>query len=136
MKTYNELITIKDFRERYLYLKIGGIIGDETFGTDRYLNQIFYKTPEWRRFRNEVIIRDNGCDLAHEDYSIQGRIIIHHINPITADDILKRRSLLFDPDNVVCVSHNMHEAIHYGDISLLPEDYIPRQPNDTIPWRQ
>lgn len=136
MKTYNELITIKDFRERYLYLKIGGIIGDETFGTDRYLNQIFYKTPEWRRFRNEVIIRDNGCDLAHEDYSIQGRIIIHHINPITADDILKRRSPLFDPDNVVCVSHNMHEAIHYGDISLLPEDYIPRQPNDTIPWRQ
>ena len=136
MKTYNKLITIKDFRERYLYLKIGGRIGDETFGTDRYLNQMFYKTPEWRRFRNEIIIRDNGCDLAHEDYTIQGRIIIHHINPITADDILKRKSLLFDPDNVVCVSHSMHEAIHYGDISLLPEDYIPRQPNDTIPWRQ
>ena len=135
MKTYSELIKIKDFKERFLYLKLGGMIGEETFGMERYLNQMFYRTPEWKRFRNEIIIRDDGHDLAHEDYEIQGRIIIHHLNPITPDDILKRRSLLLDPDNVVCVSHNTHEAIHYGDVSLLPEDYIPRRKDDTIPWR-
>ena len=135
MRKYSELIKIQDFHKRYEYLVLKGSIGEQTFGMERHLNQTFYKSPEWRRFRNDILIRDNGCDMAHEEYPIQGKIIIHHLNPITPDDILKRSYLLLDPENVVCVSHRTHEAIHYGDISLLPEDYIPRQPNDTIPWR-
>lgn len=135
MRKYSELIKIQDFHKRYEYLSLKGSIGEQTFGMERHLNQTFYKSPEWRRFRNDILIRDNGCDMAHEEYPIQGKIIIHHLNPITPDDILKRSYLLLDPENVVCVSHRTHEAIHYGDISLLPEDYIPRQPNDTIPWR-
>ena len=135
MRKYSELIKIKDFKERFEYVSLKGRVGEETFGTDRYLNQIFYSSPEWKRFRNDILIRDSGYDLAHEGYAIQGKIIIHHLEPITVDDILRRGEALLDPENVVCVSYMTHQAIHYGDSSLLPEDYIPRRPNDTIPWR-
>lgn len=135
-KTYSELITIPTFIERYRYLKIGGSVGEETFGYDRYLNQILYKTPEWRRFRRDIILRDNGCDLACEGYEIHERIIVHHINPITVEDVLKRHPKIFDPENVVCTWLRTHNAIHYGDESLLFTEPITRAPNDTCPWRR
>lgn len=141
-KTYNlrrsfrELSRLKTFDERFAYLRLGGIVGESTFGSDRYLNQILYKSPEWRSFRNDVIIRDNGCDLAIPGRDILGdRIIIHHINPLTVEDVENRNPAIFDLDNVVCVSHNTHEAIHYGDESLLPKDPVERRPNDTCPWK-
>lgn len=135
-KLYSELIQIEDFIKRYEYLKIGGAIGAITFGHDRYLNQIFYRSPEWIRFRNQIIIRDQGCDLAHLDHEITKKIIIHHLNPITKEDILNRSPNLFDPENVVCTSLRTHNAIHYGDDSLLEIYKITiRRPNDTIPWK-
>lgn len=136
IKTYSELITLPTFLERYKYLKLGGLVGEETFGYDRYLNQILYRSQEWKRFRNEIILRDNGCDLAHEEYEINGRILIHHINPITLADINNRNPMIFDPENVISTSHNTHNAIHYGDESLLITDPIVRRPGDTIPWRR
>jgi len=136
MKSYQELIQFKTFEERYRYLQIKGVIGARTFGSDRYLNQVLYSSPEWKSFRHQVIIRDNGCDLGMEGYDILGdRIIIHHINPITADDVKKRDRKIFDLDNVICVSHRTHEAIHYGDENLLPAMPIIRRPGDTCPWR-
>lgn len=135
MKSYSELITIPDFLDRFEYLKLKGSIGQETFGHTRYLNQILYRSYEWKRFRQEIIIRDDGHDLAHPDREIGGLIIVHHINPITIDDVRYHRSCVFDPDNVVCVAHITHEAIHYGDEGLLMKDPIIRRPNDTIPWR-
>ena len=134
-KSYHEMVKLKTFKERYEYLKLSGRIGNVTFGCDRYLNQVFYNSKEWKNFRNQIIIRDNGCDLGIDGRIITGKLLIHHINPITKKDILNRSDLLFDEDNVICVSHMTHEAIHYGDSSLLLEDYIPRRPNDTIPWR-
>lgn len=134
-KTYEELIKLKTFKERYRYLKLSGRIGEETFGFNRYLNQVFYRSKEWKQFRNKIIIRDNGCDLGIDGMEIRNKILIHHINPITKKDILERSELLMDENNVICVSHNTHEAIHYGDESLLQDEYIPRRPNDTIPWR-
>lgn len=134
-KTYEELIKLKTFKERYRYLKLSGRIGEETFGFNRYLNQVFYRSKEWKQFRNKIIIRDNGCDLGIDGMEIHSKILIHHINPITKKDILERSELLMDENNVICVSHNTHEAIHYGDESLLQDEYIPRRPNDTIPWR-
>ena len=139
-KSYSELITIPDYKDRYLYLQLNSKIGVETFGHDRYLNQILYTSSEWRRFRNQIILRDNGHDMAMPDldYEISGWIIVHHINPITIEDVLNRNPYVFDPDNVVCVSDMTHKAIHYGDISLLmllrPE-WSERRPNDTIPWK-
>ena len=118
--SYSDLITLPTFTERYRYLKQSGIVAEETFGGHRYLNQSYYKSPEWRRVRNEVIIRDKGCDLGVEGYEIADRIYVHHINPITEDDILDRSPALFDPENLICVSFNTHQAIHYGDESLLP----------------
>ena len=135
MRTYEELITIKDFFDRYRYLKIGGSIGETTFGAERYLNQKFYKSQEWRSFRREIIVRDFGCDLGVSDRHIGGLIIIHHINPITIDDIIQRNPIVLDPNNAICCSSITHKAIHYGDESLLIEDYVDRRPNDTIPWR-
>ena len=135
IKSYSELITIPTFVERYEYLKLGGKVGEETFGFDRYLNQTLYRSSEWKRFRRDIILRDNGCDLACEDREIYGKIIIHHINPITLEDIHKRNPMIFDPDNVIATSLDTHNAIHYGDDSLLFE-IVDRQPNDTCPWRQ
>ena len=136
IKSYSELITIPDYIGRYNYLKIDGKVGAETFGHDRYLNQILYTSDEWRAFRRKVIIRDGGCDMAHEDYELEDRIIIHHINPITVEDVLNRDPKVFDFDNVVCVSHRTHLAIHYGDESQLVLPPVERSRNDTCPWRR
>ena len=134
-KTYSELITITTFEERFEYLQLKGSVGKDTFGYDRYLNQILYNSPEWKKLRNQIIIRDNGCDLAFEGYDIHSHIMIHHLNPITVDDVVARSRKVFDPDNLVCVTHNTHNAIHYGDASLLVTGPIVRTKNDTCPWR-
>ena len=135
-RSYRELSHLNTFQERYEYLRLKGAVGKETFGFDRYLNQALYSSSEWKRFRRQVIIRDNGCDLGDPDRPIKGdRIIIHHINPLTIEDLEKRADLIFDMDNVVCVSYNTHQAIHYGDESLLPKDPIERKPGDHIPWK-
>lgn len=136
IKTYSELIKLDTFEERFNYLSLKGRVGQETFGYDRYLNQVFYRSKEWKRFRNEIIIRDNGCDLALEGHDIYSNIIIHHINPITLRDIDDRSYSLFDPENVVCVTHNTHNAIHYGDINLLVTEPITRSPGDTCLWKR
>ena len=136
MRTYSDLIQLPTYKERFEYLKLLGEVGRDTFGFDRYLNQSFYKSPIWRKIRNEVILRDNGCDLAHPDFPIAGKIIIHHMNPVDTDDIVYQREVLLNPDFLVCVSHITHNAIHYGDMELLPSDPIERKPNDTCPWRK
>lgn len=136
IRTYSELITLPTFEERYQYLRLNGRVGEETFGFDRWLNQKFYKDPEWLRIRDEVIIRDNGCDLAIPDREIYSRILIHHMNPITKDDILQRSKYLLDPEYLICTIKNTHDAIHYGDENLLVKGPIERKPNDTCPWRR
>lgn len=137
MKTYSELIQIPSYIERYRYLKLGGKAGDITFGNERYLNQLLYRSPEWKSFRRDMILRDNGYDLGVEGYSIVGVPILHHLNPITVEDILERNDAVFDPENVICVSRRTHNAIHYGDEELLTiDDIVERRPNDTIPWRK
>lgn len=135
IKTYSELITIPTYEERFQYLQLKGAVGKDTFGYDRYLNQIFYNSPEWKRLRNQIIIRDNGCDLGCEGYEIYGRVLIHHLNPITVEDVVSRNPIVFDPENLICVSHNTHNAIHYGDESLLILAPVERTKNDTCPWR-
>lgn len=136
IKCYSELIRIPSYIERYRYLRLGGKAGDITFGNERYLNQILYKSPEWKSFRRDIIIRDNACDMGVDGYSIIGVPLIHHINPITVEDIYRRRDSVFDPENVICVSRRTHNAIHYGDEDLITiDDIIERRPNDTIPWR-
>lgn len=135
IKTYSELITIPTFEERFEYLQLKGSVGKDTFGYDRHLNQVLYRSPEWKRLRNQIIIRDCGCDLACEGYDIHSKVLIHHLNPITVDDVLARSRKVFDPDNLVCVSHNTHNAIHYGDVDLLVTGPIIRTKNDTCPWR-
>lgn len=122
--------------DRYNYLKLAGQPGIETFGIDRYLNQQFYKLKRWRDARNEVIIRDNGCDLGIEDFPIAGRVIIHHMNPITIEDIMDMRDEVFDPEYLICVSHDTHNAIHYGDPNQLPHLPAERRPFDTCPWKK
>ena len=136
-RSYTELKDILGYEDRFRYLRLDGSVGHDTFGYERYLNQTLYKSPEWRRVRGLVLTRDNGCDLAHEDYPIPNgyRILIHHINPITVNDILDRNPKVFDLDNLIVVTHRTHEAIHYGDESLLPQQPIVRLPNDTCPWR-
>lgn len=136
VRTYSELITIPTFEERYEYLRLGGKVGEETFGFDRYLNQAFYKSDEWLSVRDFVIVRDCGCDLAMPDREIHGRILIHHMNPITVDDIVKRSKYLLDPEYLICTVKNTHDAIHYGDSSLLITAPIERTKNDTCPWRR
>lgn len=135
MRTYSELITIPSFEDRFAYLKLNGLIGKETFGFDRYLNQTLYKSKEWKDLRHAIIARDLGCDLAVEGHDIYGPITIHHMNPITDKDILERSELVFNPEFLICVSHITHNAIHYGDISLLEIAPIVRAPNDTCPWK-
>jgi hypothetical protein len=136
IKTYSELILLPTFIERFRYLKLNGSVGMDTFGHDRYLNQILYHSEEWKRFRREVIIRDNGCDLGCEDYEIHGKILVHHINPITIEDVLRRDPCIFDFENAISTSHNTHNAVHYGDESLLVTEPIVRTPYDTCPWRR
>lgn len=135
IRTYSELSKLSTFKERFDYLKLNGKVGEDTFGHSRFLNQDFYSSPEWRRTRRNIIVRDNGCDMGLDGYSIQGRIYVHHINPITVDDILERRPCLFDPENLICVSSMTHEAITYGIEDMLPTDPVIRRPNDTCPWR-
>lgn len=136
MRTYSELIQIPSYIERYRYLRIGGKAGEITFGNERYLNQVLYRSPEWKSFRREIITRDGGYDMGLIGYSIPGVILVHHINPITVEDIYERNSCVFDPENVISVSTRTHNAIHYGDEELLTiDEIIERRPNDTIPWR-
>ena len=135
IRTYSELITIPTFEERFEYLQLKGSVGKDTFGYDRYLNQVLYRSPEWKRLRNQIIIRDDGCDLACDGYDVYGKVLIHHLNPITVEDVLARSRKVFDPDNLICVSHNTHNAIHYGDVDLLVTGPIIRTKNDTCPWR-
>ena len=135
-RTYLELSTIPDYKARFEYLRLDGVIGEDTFGFSRHLNQTLYRSPEWKRLRRDIILRDNGCDMGLEDHEIIGRIYIHHLNPITLQDIENRSSCIFDPNNLVCVSQTTHNAIHYGDEHLLLKDtLIERRPNDTYPWR-
>lgn len=135
MRTYTELCTLKTFEERYEYLKLGGAVGKETFGFDRYLNQALYQSPEWKQIRRKIILRDDGCDLGLRYYPIGYKIYIHHMNPISQVDILERSDILLNPEYLICVSHRTHNAIHYGDASLLPQAPIERRPNDQVPWR-
>lgn len=136
IKTYSEVIELPTFLERFDYLKLGGRVGEETFGSDRYLNQILYRSTEWRNFRRDMIIRDNGMDLACEGFEIGGKILLHHINPLTEKDIIRLDPKIFDPENVICVSMMTHNAIHYGDESLLVTEPVIRKPNDTCPWKR
>lgn len=136
IRTYSELIKLDTFLDRYQYLRLDGKVGEETFGFDRWLNQIFYKDPEWLSVRNKVIIRDNGYDLGILDRKITYRILVHHMNPISKEDILSRSRFLLDPEYLICVSKATHDAIHYGDEGLLIPDPIERTKNDTCPWRR
>lgn len=136
IRTYSELITLPTFEERYRYLRLGGRVGEDTFGFDRYLNQIFYRSEEWRAIRDEVIIRDGGCDLGIADREIFGKILVHHMNPIRQEDILRRSKFLLDPEYLICTVKNTHDAIHYGDESLLILPPVERTKYDTCPWRQ
>ena len=135
IRTYSELIQIPKYLDRYEYLKLGGSVGEETFGFDRYINQKLYRSKEWKDIRHKVIVRDEACDMAHPDFPIYGNILIHHINPITVEDIERHSERVFDLDNLICVAMLTHNAIHYGDESMLPHDLIERSPNDTSPWR-
>lgn len=136
IKTYSELITLPTFEERFRYLQLNGRVGEDTFGFDRYLNQNFYRSAEWKRIRDQVIVRDNGCDLGIEDRAIHGRILIHHMNPISEKDILRATDILMNPEYLICVTHNTHNAIHYGDEDLLTKGPVIRTPNDTCPWKR
>lgn len=137
IRTYSELIKLPTFIERYRYLRLGGKVGQETFGFDRRLNQDFYqKDPEWLEVRDWVIIRDGGCDLAMPDRGIKTQILVHHMNPITKEDILRRTKFLLDPEYLICTIKNTHDAIHYGDESKLILAPIQRRPNDTCPWKR
>lgn len=135
IRTYTELSQLQTFEERYEYLRLGGKVGAETFGFDRYLNQMLYRDPEWLEARDKVIIRDEGCDLGIEDRKIVGRILVHHMNPITKEQILSRDPILFDPEYLISTMKSTHDAIHYSDENLLMKDPVERTPNDTCPWR-
>lgn len=136
IKTYSELVKFNTFEERYNYLRLDGAVGKETFGFDRYLNQLFYKSKEWLDLRDYVIIRDNGCDLGIEDRMIHGRIIVHHMNPISKEDILQRSEFLLNPEYLICTVKNTHDAIHYSDEDILIKNPVERRKNDTCPWRK
>lgn len=137
IRTYSELITLPTFEERYRYLRLDGRVGADTFGFDRYLNQQLYRSNKWHSTRDFVIVRDNGCDLGVEGYEIKGhRILVHHMNPITIDDIIKESDFLFDPEFLITTVHTTHNAIHYGDERLLLTTPIARSRNDTCPWKR
>ena len=134
IRTYNELRSIRTYDERYDYLRLNGRVADTTFGFDRYLNQMFYKSAKWSKIRNDIIVRDLGCDLGIPDYEIHGKIIIHHMNPISVNDILDDTEYLTNPNYLICTTHNTHNAIHYGN--MTPNIMVDRQPGDTCPWRR
>ena len=134
MRSYSEALLYHDFERRFNYLKLDGVVAHSTFGGHRYLNQVLYWSDEWRRVRREVILRDDGCDLAIPDRPIRGKILVHHLNPITQEDIVNRDSCVFDLDNLITVSFETHNALHYGDYSLVAKEVINRRPNDTSPW--
>lgn len=138
IKTYSELMRLCSFEERFEYLKLGGSIGEQTFGFERYLNQNFYRSREWHKVRDLVILRDSldlPFDLGHPEHPIVGRIVVHHMNPISVDDIVEATDYLLNPEFLICTSELTHKAIHYGDFNLIPQDYVPRRPNDTCPWK-
>ena len=134
MKYYSELIQLKTFEERYHYLRLRGTVGKVSFGWERYINQKFYSSYEWKHLRTQIIARDGGNDLAMDGYPIPDHGCIHHINPLTIQQFIERDPLLLDPENLILVSHNTHNAIHYGDESKLPKDPVVRRPNDQCPW--
>lgn len=136
IRTYSELSKLKTFEERYKYLRLDGEVGAETFGFDRFMNQVFYKSREWKSVRDTVIIRDNGCDLGMEGYEIHGRILIHHMNVISKQDIENRSKYLLDPEYLICTTHGTHNAIHYGYDGLLIKTPIERSKNDMCPWKR
>lgn len=136
IKCYSELILLPTFQARYQYLRLNGEVGKETFGFDRYMNQFFYRSPEWRRVRDFVISRDEGCDLGIPGREIFGRVIIHHMNPIRPEDIRNRSELLLNPEYLITTIHDTHLAIHYGDEHLLLREPVERRPNDTCPWKR
>ena len=135
LRRYSELKRLKTFEERYEYLRIGGLVGESTFGFERFLNQALYTSQRWRLTRNKIIVRDNGCDLGVEGHDIYDKIIIHHMNPLVRGDLEDPDDSIFDPEFLICVSPRTHNAIHFGDASLLPKEYIPRRPNDTCLWK-
>lgn len=135
IRTYSELIRIPTYDDRYRYLKLSGKVAEETFGYDRYLNQVFYNSKEWGLVRDYVIARDLGFDLAAPDHEISGLVVVHHMNPITIEDIQLRDPKILDPELLICTSDITHKAIHYGDESLLPLGLIERTANDTCPWK-
>lgn len=135
IRTYKELIRIPSFEERFEYLKLNGVVGADTFGFDRYINQNFYSSAQWKKLRDEIIVRDNGCDLACSDRMIGGQITIHHMNPITMNDIVDLTEFALNPDYLICVSSQTHKAIHYGDVTKLAREPIVRSRNDTCPWK-
>ena len=136
MRSYSELVKLPTFEERFEYLRLDGEVGEETFGFDRYINQSFYRCGEWKRVRDQVIVRDNGCDLGIPDRQLYDHIVIHHMNPVTREDLINKKDTLMDPEYLICVSIPTHNAIHYGDESqLVPSSLIERTPNDTCPWK-
>ena len=136
IRNYSELSRLKTFDERFNYLKLSGNVGTETFGFDRYVNQKFYRSQEWKSVRDFVIVRDNGCDLGVEGYELYGHVLIHHMNPISIDDISENSDFLLNPEYLITVSHTTHNAIHYSDISILTKAFATRRPNDTCPWKK
>lgn len=134
IRTYTELSRIETFAERYRYLELRGVVGEATFGFDRWVNQLFYHSHQWRRVREHVILRDNGCDLGIPGYEIERRLLVHHMNPVSLDEITSGDDRILDPEFLVTVSHSTHNAIHYGDESLLPRLPVERCPGDTKLW--
>lgn len=135
LKTYSELIQLKTFKERFEYLKLSGNVGEETFGFDRYLNQKFYSSKEWKDLRNYIIARDKGCDLGTPNREIYDKVLIHHMNPINTKDIINRTDILLNPEYLITISNRTHNAIHYGNESLI-EEPVDRFENDTCPWKK
>lgn len=135
IRTYADLIKLPTFEERFEYLKLNGRVAKETFGFDRWLNQVFYRSPQWKKLRDQVIIRDNGCDLGIAGRDIPDKIYVHHLNPLLPDDITNKSEFLLNPEYLICTSHMTHEAIHYGDANLLMKDYVERTPGDTTLWK-
>jgi hypothetical protein len=135
-RSYRELSQLRTFLERYEYLALRGEVGQATFGFDRWMNQQFYTSRAWKQVRRDVIVRDEGCDLGILGHEIHDKIIVHHMNPLTEDDVALGRDAALDLDNLICTTHNTHNAIHYGDASLLEAAYVPRRPGDTVPWRK
>lgn len=136
IRTYSELMTMATFEDRFRYLQLNGVVGNETFGFDRYINQLFYRSREWKRIKDEVILRDNGCDLAVDGYEIYGRIYIHHMNPLKLEDIRDRTDFLLNPEYLITTTFETHQAIHYGDKHSITVKPVERTMNDTCPWRR